>query len=59
MRIGLFVPCYIDALFPEVRIATHELLERFGQGQLLGGTIGSKIPAHPNVDACHQSESMP
>jgi hypothetical protein len=23
MRIGLFVPCYIDAFFPEVGIATE------------------------------------
>jgi L-lactate dehydrogenase complex protein LldE len=30
MRIGLFVPCFIDAFFPEVGIATLELLERFG-----------------------------
>jgi L-lactate dehydrogenase complex protein LldE len=30
MRVGLFVPCYIDAFFPEVAIATLELLERFG-----------------------------
>src|SRR5258706_6154517 len=30
MRIGLFIPCYIDAFFPEVGIATLELPERFG-----------------------------
>jgi len=30
MRIGLLVPCYTDAFFPEVGIATLELLERFG-----------------------------
>ena len=30
MRIGLFVPCYIDAFFPKVGIATLELLERLG-----------------------------
>ncbi len=30
MRIGLFVPCYIDAFFPEVGVATLELLERLG-----------------------------
>jgi len=30
MRIGLFVPCFIDALHPEVGTATLELLERFG-----------------------------
>src|ERR1700731_2676886 len=28
MRFGLLIPCYIDALFPEVGIATLELPER-------------------------------
>ena len=30
MKVGLFIPCYVDALFPEVGIATLELLERLG-----------------------------
>ena len=30
MRVALFIPCYVDAFFPEVGIATLELLERFG-----------------------------
>jgi L-lactate dehydrogenase complex protein LldE len=30
MRVGLFIPCYIDAFFPEAGIATLELLERLG-----------------------------
>ena len=30
MRVGLFIPCFIDAFYPEVGIATLELLERFG-----------------------------
>lgn len=30
MRIGLFVPCYIDAFCPEVAVATLELLESLG-----------------------------
>ena len=30
MKLGLFIPCYIDAFFPEVGIATLELLERLG-----------------------------
>jgi L-lactate dehydrogenase complex protein LldE len=30
VRAGLFIPCFIDAFFPEVGIATLELLERFG-----------------------------
>jgi len=30
VKIALFVPCYMDAFFPEVPIATPELLERLG-----------------------------
>jgi L-lactate dehydrogenase complex protein LldE len=30
MKVGLFIPCYIDAFFPEVGAATLELLERLG-----------------------------
>jgi L-lactate dehydrogenase complex protein LldE len=30
MKVALFIPCYIDAFFPQVGIATLELLERLG-----------------------------
>lgn len=30
MKVGLFVPCYIDQFFPRVAMATVELLEKFG-----------------------------
>lgn len=30
MNVGLFIPCYVDAFFPEVGIATLELLEKLG-----------------------------
>jgi L-lactate dehydrogenase complex protein LldE len=30
VKVGLFIPCYVDAFFPEVGVATLELLERFG-----------------------------
>ncbi len=30
MRVGLFVPCYIDQLYPDVAFATVEVLERYG-----------------------------
>jgi L-lactate dehydrogenase complex protein LldE len=30
MRVGLFIPCYIDQIYPDVGVATLELLERFG-----------------------------
>lgn len=31
MKIGLFIPCYIDAFYPKTGIATLELLEKLGQ----------------------------
>jgi L-lactate dehydrogenase complex protein LldE len=30
MKVALFIPCFIDAFYPEVGIATLELLERLG-----------------------------
>ncbi len=30
MKVGLFVPCYIDQFYPQVAVATLELLERLG-----------------------------
>src|SRR5688572_8054849 len=30
MNVGLFVPCYIDQFYPNVAIATLELLEKLG-----------------------------
>ena len=30
MKIGLFIPCYIDQFYPQVGIATYQLLEKLG-----------------------------
>lgn len=30
MRVGLFIPCYVDQFYPQVAIATLQLLEKFG-----------------------------
>lgn len=30
MRVGLFVPCYVDQFYPQVAVATLELLEKVG-----------------------------
>lgn len=32
MKIGLFIPCYVDALYPEVGVATYRLLTSLGIG---------------------------
>jgi L-lactate dehydrogenase complex protein LldE len=29
LRVGLFIPCYVDQLYPDVGLATLEVLERF------------------------------
>jgi L-lactate dehydrogenase complex protein LldE len=28
MKVGLFIPCYVDQFYPQVAIATLQLLER-------------------------------
>jgi L-lactate dehydrogenase complex protein LldE len=30
MKIGLFIPCYVDAIYPDVGIAAYKLLDFFG-----------------------------
>jgi len=30
MKIGLFIPCYVDQFYPKVGIATYELLQKLG-----------------------------
>ena len=30
MKVGVFVPCYVDAIYPEVGIATYKLLKHYG-----------------------------
>ena len=30
MKVGLFIPCFVDAVYPEVGVATLELLEKPG-----------------------------
>jgi len=30
MKVGLFVPCYVDALYPEVGVSTYRLLKSLG-----------------------------
>ena len=30
MKVGLFIPCYVDQFYPQVAIATLQLLEKLG-----------------------------
>ena len=55
MKVALFIPCFIDAFFPEVGIATLELLERFG----MNVTIRSIRPAAASRWPTAASRPMP
>ena len=48
MRIGLFIPCYIDQFYPGVGLATLNLLERLGAAQ------GVKIDFPQQQTCCGQ-----
>lgn len=55
MKVGLFIPCYVDAVFPEVGMACYKLLRHLGidvvypQGQTCCG--------QPMANAGYQDES--
>jgi len=55
LKIGLFVPCYVDAFFPEVAIATLELLE--GLGVEVGFPADQTCCGQPMANSGCQPES--
>lgn len=57
MRVGLFVPCYIDAFFPEVGIATLELLERCGLE--VGYPLDQTCCGQPMANSGCQADAAP
>jgi L-lactate dehydrogenase complex protein LldE len=55
MRIGLFIPCYVDAFFPEVGIATLELLERFSHN--IGYPLDQTCCGQPMANSGFRAEA--
>ena len=57
MKIGLFIPCYVDAVYPEVGVATYKLLRHLGldvtypQGQTCCG--------QPMANAGFEKQAIP
>lgn len=52
MKVGLFIPCYVDAFFPEIGVATLELLERLGVD--VGYPLDQTCCAQPMANSgCH------
>jgi len=59
MKVGLFIPCYINQLYPQVAIATLEVLEKLGvdvyypQGQTCcGQPLGNSGYEADSIGAC-------
>ena len=45
MKVGYFVPCYLDALAPEAAISTYKLLQRFDiDVQSIEHTVSRGVP---------------
>ena len=57
MKVGFFIPCYVDAFFPEVGIATLELLERFGV--VVGYPLDQTCCGQPMANSGCQDDAAP
>ena len=57
MKIGLFIPCYVDAVYPEVGVATYKLLKHLG----LDVTYpeGQTCCGQPMANAGFETQSIP
>jgi L-lactate dehydrogenase complex protein LldE len=51
LAIGLFVPCYIDTFYPQVAIATLEILEKLGLGPNVGYPLGQTCCGQPMANS--------
>ena len=57
MKIGLFIPCYVDAVYPQVGVATYKLLKHldldvtYPQGQTCCG--------QPMANAGFEQQAVP
>ena len=59
MRIGLFIPCYVDQFFPDVGLATVELLERFAAGASIEFPQAQTCCGQPMVNSgCNQEGAV-
>lgn len=56
MKVGLFIPCYVDAVFPEVGVATYRLLRHLGLDVTY--PAGQTCCGQPMANAGFESESV-
>lgn len=57
MKIGLFIPCYVDAVYPEVGVATWKLLRHLGLD--VSYPLKQTCCGQPMANAGYESQSVP
>ncbi|MDR0989003.1 MAG: (Fe-S)-binding protein [Prevotellaceae bacterium] len=57
MKIGLFIPCYVNALFPEAGVATYRLLNYYGVDT--DYPLQQTCCGQPMANAGFESEAVP
>jgi L-lactate dehydrogenase complex protein LldE len=57
MKIGLFIPCYVDALYPEVGVATYKLLKHYNVDVTY--PLGQTCCGQPQANGGFQRMSQP
>ena len=57
MKVGLFIPCYVDAVFPEVGVATYKLLRHLGVD--VEYPLNQTCCGQPMANAGFESQAVP
>lgn len=57
MKIGLFVPCYVNALYPEVGVATYKLLKHLGVD--VAYPLNQTCCGQPMANAGFETKALP
>ena len=57
MKIGLFIPCYVDVVYPEVGIATYKLLKHLGLD--VDYPLNQTCCGQPMANAGFESQAIP
>lgn len=57
MKVGLFIPCYVNAIFPEAGVATYRLLKKLGVD--VEYPLDQTCCGQPMANAGFENESLP
>ena len=58
MRVGLMTPCYLDMIYPQVAVATLDLLEKLGRRGRLTLRPGLQIMSSGRFSPSHSQKGL-